>query len=76
MKAFAIALLVAAPITAGAVEWWEAKSAPETLPQLVAAGYQIVGFTTLAERSTMMDLKVNRYILQKNTSAYICVEKL
>lgn len=76
MKALVIALLVMAPMTAGAAEWWESKPTPETLPQLVMGGYKIVGFSTMAEQSRVMDMKVNRYILQKDSSVLLCVEKL
>lgn len=71
-------MLVAVPVTAAAdaVEWWESKPAIESLPQLIQAGYKVVGFSTAFEQNMVMDLKVNRYILQKDATIYLCVEKM
>lgn len=75
-KMFILLLLIATPMQAIAGEWWESQPASESLPQLIQVGYKIVGFTTIIENTALMDLKVNRYILQKDAAVYLCVEKI
>jgi hypothetical protein len=69
-----LALLASRPVSADAVDWWVPSDA--SMPSLIADGYVVVGFSTLNEQSPLMPLKVNRYLLQRNRSVFLCVEKM
>jgi hypothetical protein len=70
----AFVLLLCAGVTHSAEQLWRDSKA--TLPGLVADGYRVVGFTTDRESSSSMALRENRYLLQKNASVFLCIEKL
>ncbi len=54
--------------------WWRPTSSQ--LPELVAQGYQVVGYSALPEASRIMDIRSFRYVLQKEASVAYCVEKV
>jgi len=64
------------PAVAWSAEDWWGPVTKESLPSLVASGYVVVGFSSLIEGNRIMDVKVNRYVLQKDASVYLCIEKL
>lgn len=68
-------LLLLLPVVALSAEDWWVKTG-ESLPSLISNGYSIIGFSSLFEPNRLMDVKVNRYVLQKETSVYLCIEKL
>jgi len=58
-----------------AEEWFFAS--PESMPDLVAQGYSIVGYSTMEEASTESHRAFisHRFVLQKDTSVYLCTQR-
>ena len=69
---FFAALLLAT--SANAADWFKADK-EVSMPSLVADGYQVVGFSVLPEKSRVMDVTAYRFVLQKETSVYLCTDK-
>jgi hypothetical protein len=68
----AVVLMLAAGTAMAGDNWWTPTK--DTLPQLIAAGYQVIGFAAFPDRNPLGEMRVNRYLLQKGSSVVTCTE--